>query len=52
MLEKATLRRLISASQQISQQCYQQSDPLQDVLHNAERLIFDIVMKRGGSDSL
>ena len=52
VLEKATLRRLISASQQISQQCYQQSDPLQDVLHNAERLIFDIVMKRGGSDSL
>ena len=52
VLEKATLRRLISASQQIQQQCYQQSDPLQDVLHNAERLIFDIVMKRGGSDSL
>jgi len=52
VLEKATLRRLIAASQQISQQCYQQSDPLQDVLHNAERLIFDIVMKRGGSDSL
>ncbi len=52
VLEKATLRRLISAAQQISQQCYQQSDPLQDVLHNAERLIFDIVMKRGGSDSL
>jgi len=52
VLEKATLRRLISASQQISQQCYQQSDPLQEVLHNAERLIFDIVMKRGGSDSL
>lgn len=52
VLEKATLRRLISAAQQISQQCYQQSDPLEDVLHNAERLIFDIVMKRGGSDSL
>ena len=52
VLEKSTLRRLIAASQQIQQQCYQQSDPLQDVLHNAERLIFDIVMKRGGSDSL
>ena len=52
VLEKATLRRLITASQQIMQQCYQQSDPLQDVLHNAERQIFDIVMKRGGSDSL
>ncbi len=52
VLEKSTLRRLIAASQQIQQQCYQQSDSLQDVLHNAERLIFDIVMKRGGSDSL
>lgn len=52
VLEKSTLRRLIGASQQIQQQCYQQSDPLQDVLHNAERLIFDIVMKRGGSETL
>ena len=52
VLEKSTLRRLIAASQQIQQQCYQQSDPLQDVLHNAERLIFDIVMKRGGAETL
>ena len=52
VLEKSTLRKLISASQQIQQQCYQQSDPLQDVLHNAERLIFDIVMKRGGAETL
>lgn len=52
VLEKSTLRRLISASQQIQQQCYQQSDPLQDVLHQAERLIFDIVMKRGGAETL
>ena len=52
VLEKSTLRRLINASQQIQQQCYQQSDPLQDVLHNAERLIFDIVMKRGGAETL
>ena len=52
VLEKSTLRRLIAASQQIQQQCYSQSDPLQDVLQNAERLIFDIVMKRSGADSL
>ena len=52
VLEKSTLRKLITASQQIQQQCYQQSDPLQDVLHNAERLIFDIVMKRGGAETL
>lgn len=52
VLEKATLRKLITASQQIQQQCYQQSDPLTDVLHNAERLIFDIVMKRTGAETL
>lgn len=50
--EKATLRKLINASRQISQQCYAQSDTLQDVLRDAERLIFDIVMKRGGAETL
>lgn len=52
VLEKSTLRKLIAASQQIQQQCYAQADPLQDVLHNAERLIFDIVMKRSGAETL
>lgn len=52
VLEKSTLRKLISASQQIQQQCYAQADQLQDVLHNAERLIFDIVMKRSGAETL
>ncbi|MBP3541955.1 MAG: replicative DNA helicase [Clostridia bacterium] len=50
--EKSTLRKLISASQQISQQCYAQADPLPDVLRNAERQIFDIVMRRSGSQTL
>lgn len=50
--EKSTLRKLISACQQIQQQCYAQSDPLQDVLNSAERLIFDIVMKRAGAETL
>ena len=50
--EKATLRKLISASQQIQQQCYQQSDPLTSILHNAEKLIFDIVMRKSGRDTL
>ena len=52
VMEKSTLRKLIAASQQIQQQCYAQADPLQDVLHNAERLIFDIVMKRAGAETL
>ena len=50
--EKSTLRKLISAAQQIQRQCYAQSDPLADVLHNAERLIFDIVMRRAGAETL
>ena len=52
VLEKSTLRKLISASQRIQEQCYSQSDPLQTVLHDAERLIFDIVMKRSGAETL
>ncbi|MDD3334957.1 MAG: replicative DNA helicase [Eubacteriales bacterium] len=50
--EKATLRKLITAAQRISQQCYAQSDPLPEVLRDAERQIFDIVMKRGGAETL
>ncbi len=50
--EKSTLRKLIAACQQIQQQCYSQSDPLQDVLNRAERMIFDIVMKRSGAETL
>ena len=52
VVEKSTLRKLIAASQQIQQQCYAQSDLLEDVLRNAERLIFDIVMKRSGAETL
>lgn len=50
--EKATLRKLIHAAQQIMQQSYSQSDPLPDILNSAERSIFDIVMRRSGADSL
>ncbi len=52
VLEKATLRKLIEASQQISKQCYAQSDPLPTVLHDAEKLIFEIVMRKSGAETL
>ncbi len=52
VLEKATLRKLIGAAQRISEQCYRQQDPLPTVLHDAERSIFDIVMRRSGSETL
>lgn len=52
VVEKSVLRRLISASQQISQECYSQQNTLQETLANSEKAIFDIVMKRSGSDTL
>lgn len=50
--EKSTLRRLISACRTIEESCFTQMDDLETLLSNAERLIFDIVMRRGGSDTL
>ncbi|MBR1686163.1 MAG: replicative DNA helicase [Clostridia bacterium] len=52
VVEKSVLRKLISASSEISQECYAQQNTLQETLTNAEKAIFDIVMKRSGSDSL
>ena len=50
--EMSTLRRLIRASQEISQACYSRQDPVQDVLQHAEKAIFDIVMRRSEGGSL
>jgi len=50
--EKSTLRKLIKASQEISQECYTQANPLQETLNHAEKAIFDIVMNRASGDSL
>ena len=50
--EKATLRKLIAASQEISQECFSQQNPLQETLNHAEKAIFDIVMKRSAGESL
>ena len=52
VLEKSTLRKLISASNEISRNCYQQQMDLQDILIHAEKSIFDIVMRRTGSQRL
>ena len=50
--EKCTLRKLIKASQEISQECYSQQNPLQETLGHAEKAIFDIVMNRASGESL
>jgi len=50
--EKSTLRKLISACRRIEESCFTQMDDMETLLANAERLIFDIVMRRGGGDTL
>lgn len=50
--EKATLRRLIVASQDIQKECYTQQNTLEETLNNAEKAIFDIVMRRQGGEQL
>lgn len=46
--EKSTLRRLISASGQISQMSYTGDRETSDILASSEKLIYDISMRRGG----
>ncbi|MBR3742116.1 MAG: replicative DNA helicase [Clostridia bacterium] len=50
--EKSTLRRLITASGEISQVSYAQEQELPQVLSFAEKKIFDIVMRRDGGEDL
>ena len=50
--EKATLRRLIKASAEISQECYTQQQTLPEILSGAEKSIFDIVMRKGEGETL
>ncbi len=50
--EKSTLRKLITACRRIEGECYTQMDDMDTLLSNAEKLIFDIVMRRGGGDTL
>ena len=50
--EKSTLRRLITASGEISQASYAQEQDLPQVLAMAEKKIFDIVMQRDGGEEL
>lgn len=44
--EKATLRRLIKVSEQITADCYQQKDKLDDILEETERNVFNLMQTR------
>ena len=50
--EKATLRRMIRATGDISSACYAQTDPIADILGTAEKSIFDIIMRRHEGSTL
>ena len=50
--EKATLRRMIRATGDISSSCYAQTDPIADILGTAEKSIFDIIMRRHEGSTL
>lgn len=48
--DKALLRRLIKAGSDVAQDCYMENKPAQDILQEAEKSVFDLSQKRGGSD--
>lgn len=48
--DKAVLRRLIRVTESISNDCYQDTENLDDLLDNTEKQIFDVVQNRSTSD--
>ena len=48
--EKAVLRRLIRVSEQVTKACYMDSQPLEDILEDTEKSVFDVIQQRGGSE--
>lgn len=47
--DKAMLRRLIQVTEQISNTCYMDKQPLGEILDETEKSIFGVLQKRGGS---
>lgn len=48
--EKAVLRRLIKVTEQVTRECYMDSQPLEDILEDTEKSVFDLIQQRGGSE--
>ena len=48
--EKAVLRRLIKVTEQVSKECYMDTQPLEDILEDTEKSVFDVIQQRGGSE--
>ncbi len=48
--EKATLRRLVAACEEIAQACRSGTRDTQSILEDAEKRIYDIAMRKGGEE--
>ncbi|SFB16183.1 primary replicative DNA helicase [Acetitomaculum ruminis DSM 5522] len=48
--EKAVLRKLIKANEEIENKCYADSEPLEDILEDTEKTMFNIVQNRKVSE--
>ncbi len=48
--EKAILRKLIRLNDEISNMCYEGKTPLEEVLEDTEKKVFDLVQRRNGGD--
>lgn len=48
--EKSVMRKLIRASQEIEKTCYASNEPLEDILGQTEKKIFDIVQRGNTGD--
>ena len=48
--EKAILRRLIKASEEIVQKCYEGSEDTEDILNDTERTLFELIKAKGAAE--
>ena len=49
--KKSTLRKLIKASDEIANECYSDGNPLESILENSEKMIYDIAQRRKTNDA-
>ena len=48
--EKALLRRMIKANEEIANTCYLGKEPLDQILEDTEKKIFDLIQKKSADD--
>ena len=48
--DKAILRRLIKASEEIVQKCYEGSEDTEDILNDTEKTLFELIKAKGAAD--